>query len=210
MEYKFSHINISSNESDRSEQIERIVSGLASTEEAYSVGMNMLGCAGDSIQHFFNRDLDNASREEVSDFLDHLEKERKIALSAVTMFEHYPAVKFAAKGLYDSLNLAYSTVVGCIYPAGRNRKYKAEKTTTYLIKNPVSGLIKIGRTIDIKSRISTLQCGAGIPLEVLATIDGDVERKLHIKFARYRKHGEWFEDVDGDISSYGYMIGSAA
>ena len=39
-------------------------------------------------------------------------------------------------------------------------------------------------------------------LDVLAVIDGDVECLLHTQYAAYRVHGEWFDDVDGEIARF--------
>lgn len=83
----------------------------------------------------------------------------------------------------------------------RNKRNKAN-TKTYIILNPLTKLIKIGRSRNIKSRISTLSTSAGSNLLTLLIIDRDVEYKLHTRFSHVRQTGEWFEDVDGCITSF--------
>lgn len=72
---------------------------------------------------------------------------------------------------------------------------------TYIIGNKATGLFKIGRTSDVKTRISALECGAGAKLELLLVIEEDVENKLHKHFKSLRVQGEWFAD-DGRIAKF--------
>lgn len=55
-------------------------------------------------------------------------------------------------------------------------------------------LIKIGRTNDLRGRLSNLQIGSPTPLEVLLVLadTGPLEKVLHRRFAKARAHGEWF------------------
>ena len=55
------------------------------------------------------------------------------------------------------------------------------------------GLIKIGKSNNIKLRISSLQCGSPVRLSVVGALRGDRERELHERFAKLRSHGEWFK-----------------
>ena len=63
----------------------------------------------------------------------------------------------------------------------------------YFVKNS-SGLIKIGSTMDVLSRVKGLQTGAGENLEVLVQMDGStgMEKHLHKRFSGSNEHGEWF------------------
>jgi hypothetical protein len=72
---------------------------------------------------------------------------------------------------------------------------------TYIIKSPASGLLKIGKTIDMKQRLAALQNGSGVPLEVLVVIDENIEHELHLRFKNLRVFGEWFRD-DGQIAQF--------
>jgi excisionase family DNA binding protein len=67
----------------------------------------------------------------------------------------------------------------------------------YFIEAPSAGLIKIGTTLFVAGRLKALRTGSPIPLRFLGCIEGDAseEQKLHARFAEYREHGEWFQDV---------------
>lgn len=58
------------------------------------------------------------------------------------------------------------------------------------------GHIKIGSSVDPWKRLSSLQTAHHAPLEMLAVMPGEAsdEHKLHQRFGRCRKHGEWFRD----------------
>lgn len=59
------------------------------------------------------------------------------------------------------------------------------------------GLIKIGTTTDLTTRIEALAAAHG-PLDVVRVINGDLlrERQLHQQFRAYRQFGEWFADPE--------------
>ncbi|MDO8288193.1 MAG: GIY-YIG nuclease family protein [Parvibaculum sp.] len=56
------------------------------------------------------------------------------------------------------------------------------------------GRVKIGYTIDLRARLSSLQTGSSRKLMVLLTFPGEREREieLHRQFDSDRLHGEWF------------------
>lgn len=72
---------------------------------------------------------------------------------------------------------------------------------TYIVRNPATGLIKIGKSINPEMRVKSLETGSGVPLELLHVIDSDIERRLHKMFSGSREHLEWFRD-DGKIVAY--------
>ena len=77
------------------------------------------------------------------------------------------------------------------------------KQLLYVIRNTITGLIKIGVTNNIKRRISQLECATGCELEtvfcsVVADNTKEIEKELHQRFADFRQRGEWF-DVDADL-----------
>ena len=68
----------------------------------------------------------------------------------------------------------------------------------YIIKAVGTGLVKIGFSTNVPKRLKSLQTASPYRLEVLATwagTDAD-EKALHLKFAEYRKTGEWFKAGD--------------
>ena len=56
------------------------------------------------------------------------------------------------------------------------------------------GPVKIGRTGNIKERISHIQCASPYDVELLATVTGGGkhERKIHRHLREVRIRGEWF------------------
>lgn len=67
-----------------------------------------------------------------------------------------------------------------------------------------AGLIKIGITATLASRLRAIRNSSPVPIELLATMpscDLLVEMRLHSRFDALRRHGEWFED-DGSIRAY--------
>lgn len=66
---------------------------------------------------------------------------------------------------------------------------------TYIIRAGLAGPVKIGKADDVNQRLRELQTGNHERLSVLRVIDTpfDAEPLFHLKFARNRLHGEWFE-----------------
>jgi hypothetical protein len=56
--------------------------------------------------------------------------------------------------------------------------------------------IKIGLSSQVPERLSQLRTGAGAPVALIASVEGDasVERALHRKLRKHRLDGEWFAD----------------
>lgn len=121
---------------------------------------------------------------------------------ALNSFTHYPSITKTLKSMFMLLNYYEAYAIIATMASIKMKEGEAENTSTYFFKNPVTGLIKIGRSVDIKTRKQAVQCGSGVELKVLLVVSGDSERELHKKFAEYRKHGEWFNDTDGKIEAY--------
>lgn len=79
---------------------------------------------------------------------------------------------------------------------------KRRKRGVYLIKAE-NGLIKIGRTIDLKDRLMELQTGSATELSLelfLETeLEKELEKKLHERFKEKRVRGEWFKLSKSDL-----------
>jgi hypothetical protein len=115
------------------------------------------------------------------------------------------AEKTPARRLLEMSKLAMTAaaplVGSIIVPIIFARKKEAQPIYTYIVFNPASKLIKIGKTISVTQRLAALSTSGGSPLEILAVIEGDIEVALHKRFAAIRVHGEWFSD-DGQIKAY--------
>lgn len=67
----------------------------------------------------------------------------------------------------------------------------------YFLRDPIYKRIKIGFTDHPRSRIRSIQTTSPGELEVLAVFfcTGIAEeQRLHVKFKKYRLHGEWFQE----------------
>jgi hypothetical protein len=66
-----------------------------------------------------------------------------------------------------------------------------------------AGLIKIGITTNMVSRMRSIRNSCPVPLELLAFGCGNTvfEGLAHSRFKQLRRHGEWFED-EGSIRRY--------
>lgn len=68
------------------------------------------------------------------------------------------------------------------------------KSDLYFILNPSLGIIKIGIAGNVENRRQSLECGCGVPLEILRVVPQgeDLEQELHALFHASRLLGEWF------------------
>jgi hypothetical protein len=73
------------------------------------------------------------------------------------------------------------------------RAQRVKRDEVYFIRG--GDAIKIGYTQDVVARLSALQTASSIPLELLASIDGDKaeEVRQHRRWRHLRIRGEWFE-----------------
>jgi len=80
----------------------------------------------------------------------------------------------------------------CEYTYYSKRTHPRSKV--YFIRATQSGHIKIGRSVDVQTRMRALWRESGQTLELLATIPGGPyeERVLHHIFRDDRLYGEWF------------------
>lgn len=69
---------------------------------------------------------------------------------------------------------------------------------TYLIKDRNSGLVKIGKSLDIQQTLLSLSSDNN-QLSLLLSIDMDVVNELHLKYADKRRLEDWFELRGSDL-----------
>lgn len=67
-------------------------------------------------------------------------------------------------------------------------------SVVYLIRQGVTGPVKIGVAKDVVKRLRQLQTNQPVPLRIIRVLEGDVavERALHARFSALRLKGEWF------------------
>jgi hypothetical protein len=79
---------------------------------------------------------------------------------------------------------------------------------TYLMKDNHSGFIKIGKSKDVGFRERTLQSQKP-SIELVAYVDRDIEKHLHLTYQSNRVRGEWFSLSESQIKeiveSYGFV-----
>jgi hypothetical protein len=65
----------------------------------------------------------------------------------------------------------------------------------YFIQAEKGGLVKVGYTEDLYKRFRIIQAHSPLKMRIIGKIKGSkaTEEEIHSKFARDRKHGEWFE-----------------
>lgn len=80
-----------------------------------------------------------------------------------------------------------------------SKKPKPKTSYVYFVEASNTGLVKIGRTNNIETRLSGLRGGSPVPLILRALIEtkyASLEQSLHKQFADQREHGEWFRIND--------------
>jgi Meiotically up-regulated gene 113 len=83
----------------------------------------------------------------------------------------------------------------------------------------ISRLVKIGRSVNLRVRLTHLRANCPVPLRLIAAVpnkNGTLEDKFHEAFADLRAHNEWFDLGDnplatitariGDLDSYGHLL----
>lgn len=160
-----------------------------------SIVSSMLGTANAVIKSCETGEHWNESHEAIS-------SASKTCVSLGKMFEDrgFNLSACLAKTASEALGNLALTLIFMTTPINRERAGKAA-AKTYIVKSQASGLIKIGRSTSPDRRINSLSTAAGGKLDIIAIVDNDIERELHLKFSEIRVFGEWFMD-DGQITSY--------
>lgn len=68
------------------------------------------------------------------------------------------------------------------------------ESCVYFIEAAEAGVVKIGRTRSINSRMTSLQVASPFKLTLVGTIPGGsrLENRLHRRYSQDRTEGEWF------------------
>lgn len=80
----------------------------------------------------------------------------------------------------------------------------------YFVHAPDAGLVKIGLTANIETRLASLRMGSPVPLVLLKAVRGGRtdEAALHSKWGSIRCHGEWFRATDDLLGSIDNIDGA--
>ena len=77
-------------------------------------------------------------------------------------------------------------------------------TYIYLISDPKSNAVKIGRSDNPMKRVAELQTGNPNPLTLLSCFaaEATVEQVIHVHLKQYSLNGEWFANCDEVLDIY--------
>lgn len=104
------------------------------------------------------------------------------------------------KFLFGDCELLYYAIFTTMAEVLKLSRKKSFDRCTYLMKDKVTRLVKIGSTSDIKTRYRTLSCG-NHNLLVIATIDENIENELHRRFSNKKVKGEFYSIDENEILS---------
>tara|TARA_R100001163_G_C5062692_1_gene199822 strand:+ start:1167 stop:2132 length:966 start_codon:yes stop_codon:yes gene_type:complete len=154
----------------------------------YGYGFNNILCYSISFQDFFNLDFQNLEQY----FIHNFQNITKINLAKISKNKLKHKLNQFVTDYY--LYKYQQTKEYYIESEKINNKYfkNISKTKTYLMKNKLNGLYKIGKSINPKYRESTLQSQEP-EIQLIKVWEEDIENKLHTKYKKHRKRGEWFE-----------------
>ena len=125
----------------------------------------------------------------------------KIRMAAVKSQLYYGMMENAKSVMDEAKQFDLRNKV-CAESIGLTRK---EHFQTYLVKSNENGLIKIGKSKDIYTRMQILSTKK---VQLIAYVDRDIEVHLHSVYNAKRVQGEWFrlsdEEVGGIIKTFGF------
>lgn len=90
---------------------------------------------------------------------------------------------------YDLTNKACAEKIGLV---------PVDYFQTYLVRNCNNGLIKIGKSKDIHTRLQVL---GHRDKQLIAYLDKDIEAYLHKEYKSKRIKGEWFKLANADVEN---------
>ena len=201
-------IDLSKIENDLEHLCESIQKGEASEVRVmevamYSVNfiMSKFSAAQDVMRRFYE-DKNADYKEHKQECLGLADEAKTHALILKNTFSKYPSISETANRLHTMIyHYEANIFIGDMFQIAVGRVEQKE-FKTYFFKNPLTNLIKIGKSVDINRRKKDIQVGTGAELEILYVTDENIEDKLHRKFKEYRVHGEWFDDKDGLIQQF--------
>lgn len=185
-----------------------IAGGTASLSVVYEWAFKAMALASQKVGDIDLGKLSDMHAQDARKALDDIESGREYLKTIAPVFAGYPEVASSIENHISALFYAEATLIPFYMLANKTMTSRDPQTRTYIVRHPLTGMIKIGRTADVAGRIKSLQTGAGAILATLAVIDGDQEQSLHKRFADLRRHGEWFEDVEGAISAFAAAQGA--
>lgn len=71
---------------------------------------------------------------------------------------------------------------------------RSRLSTVYFLEAPGCGVVKIGKTSDLKKRLTALNTMSPVKLNLLLDLeyDEEFETRIHQHLQAFRSHGEWF------------------
>lgn len=161
----------------------------------YGYGFNNILCYSISFDDFFKLDFKNLSQY----FINNFQNITKINLEKISKDKlKYKLNEFVTNYYLDKYQKTKEYYIELekieTYNKKIDNKYfkNITKTKTYLMKNKLNGLYKIGKSINPKYRERTLQSQEP-EIEMVKVWEEDIENVLHTKYKKHRKRGEWFK-----------------
>ncbi len=179
-----------------------IVKGSISNEAAYSIGMKMISAGLTLFGECQYSDVSSLSRSQACEQVKKIQASVNHLELTRALFHSYPLVANAAYEILKIITIAEGTVIPVLIYGNSDADSGLRVPVTYFIRHPLTGLIKIGKTIDLDKRIVALECGSGVQLEIIHSETGDFEKEFHERFSNQRVYGEWFTDDSEVISRF--------
>lgn len=152
-----------------------------------------------------NRDVLQAWTDDVCEKLNSIVSEYKSRLDLEILElknKAYKAMMDKAKPIMDEAKQFDLRNKVCAYGIGLKPK---DFFQTYLAKSNENGLIKIGKSKDVHTRMQTLGTKK---VQLIGYVDRDIEKHLHKLYNHVRVKGEWFKlserDVKEIINTFGF------
>lgn len=194
-------------DSEIAELQEKIEAGSAPECDVARTALILISYASYMAADFNIDSIEEMSSDQARAALDRVQGGRTYLQGVLPIFDKYPLVSTTMHNLIRSMLYAESALIPFFMLSNRDVASGRPCAETYIARHPITNLIKIGRSADVCARMKSLETGAGSPIELIAVIDHDCEAELHKRFADLRRHGEWFEDIDGQIVAFCKSIG---